>query len=143
MVLQDVNARACEDETALHLAAANGHHDSVRILLKQGAEVDPEDENGCTPLMFAALKNHAHCVNELLGHGADFARNNVEGETALSLAVRQRSLQAQCVIENHICTALKSLVCRTTSSDENRSTTTTTLASSTKASPPSTLSGCD
>ena len=31
----DVGARADECETALHLAASNGHHDVVRMLLNQ------------------------------------------------------------------------------------------------------------
>ena len=72
--IQDVNAIAFESETALHLAAANGHHDVVRTLLSKGALVDAEDENSCTPLMFAALGNHPHSVKELLQHGANITR---------------------------------------------------------------------
>ncbi len=34
-----------------------------------------KDENGCTPLMFASMKNHPHSVKELLVNGADITRN--------------------------------------------------------------------
>ena len=41
----DVNAHGQEDETALHLAAARGHHDVARILVAAGGVVDAKDEN--------------------------------------------------------------------------------------------------
>ena len=36
-----------------------------------------------------------HCVNELLLHGADVTRTNINGESAVALAVNCRSVQAQ------------------------------------------------
>ena len=36
-----------------------------------------------------------HCVNELLLHGADVTRTNINGESAVALAVNCRSAQAQ------------------------------------------------
>jgi ankyrin repeat protein len=67
-----------------------------------------QDENGCTPLMFAAMKNHPHCVNELLLHGADLTRRNVNADTAVSLAMRNSARAAQTVLENSILAALSS-----------------------------------
>jgi ankyrin repeat protein len=61
-----------------------------------------QDENGCTPLMFAAMKNQPHCVNELLMQGADFTRRNLNGDTAVSLAMRNSARAAQVVLENSI-----------------------------------------
>ena len=112
MFFQDVNAVASESETAIHLAAANGHHDVVRTLLSKGAAVDAEDENSCTPLMFAAMGNHPHSVKELLAHGANITRENIAGQTALSLAVRERATLAQTVLENHVASLLQTLVGR-------------------------------
>ena len=40
-----MNAVDQENVTALHLAAAQGHHDVARILVSQGAIVDAKDEN--------------------------------------------------------------------------------------------------
>ncbi len=104
----DADARGDEEETALHLAAAGGHHDVVKAMLRSGrTDPDPVDENACTPLMFAAARNHPHAVNELLLHGADVTAANVSGDTALSLAMRHNAAQAQAVIEQHLAALLK------------------------------------
>ncbi len=47
-----VNAQGLECETALHLAAARGHHDVARILISSGAVVDAKDENRYLSKMF-------------------------------------------------------------------------------------------
>ena len=49
----DVNAHGQEDETALHLAAARGHHDVARILVAAGGVVDAKDENRLELIGFA------------------------------------------------------------------------------------------
>ena len=54
--------------------------------LVQGFEV--VDENQCTPLMFASMQNHPHCVNELLINGEDFTQTDFNGDNALSLAMQ-------------------------------------------------------
>ena len=81
-----------------------------RLLINHGAEIDALDENDCTPLMFAAMQNHPHCVNELLSHGADFTKSDFNGETALSLAVNNGSKMAQRVLESHVLSVLKGMV---------------------------------
>ena len=81
-----------------------------RLLINHGAEIDALDENDCTPLMFAAMQNHPHCVNELLSHGADFTKSDFNGETALSLAVNGGSKMAQRVLESHVLSVLKGMV---------------------------------
>ena len=79
-------------------------------MINHGSEVDALDENDCTPLMFAAMQNHPHSVNELLSHGADFTKSDFNGETALSLAVQNGSKLAQRVLENHVLSVLKGMV---------------------------------
>jgi len=95
-----------ERETSLHLAASSGCHELITLLLRNGAMVDCEDENGVTPLMFASLSNHSHAVHELLASGADITRRNINGDTAYALAVRQGARQVQTVLENHMLAAL-------------------------------------
>ena len=89
-------------ETAMHLAASSGCHELVTLLLRSGAEVDPEDDNGTTPLMMATISSNPHCVHELLIHGADISRRNVNDDTAYSLAVKHGARNCQTVLENHM-----------------------------------------
>ena len=105
----DVNVKADEGETALHLAASAGHTDVVKTLIPVVADIDAMDENGCTPLMFAAMKNRAHVVHELLQVKADgVALTNCNGDSAIALAIKSGSTQAQQVLESHLLSLLRS-----------------------------------
>ena len=68
--------------------------------------VDAEDENMSTPLMMAALSGHPHCVHELLLHGADVSKKNINDDTAYSLAVKHGARNVQTVLENHMLSIL-------------------------------------
>lgn len=66
----DVNFKDIDDRTALHVAACQGFCDVAELLLKGGAEVDPKDKWGSTPLADAIhYKNH-DMVKLLEKHGA-------------------------------------------------------------------------
>lgn len=77
--------------TALHYAAAAGDEDIVRLLLARGAKVDavsPKASGAYTPMMMAAREGHDGTALVLIAHGADRARRNSEGLTAVQLAER-------------------------------------------------------
>ena len=77
--------------TALHYAAASGDEDIVRLLLARGAKVDavsPKASGAMTPMMMAAREGHDGTALILIAHGADRARRNSEGLTAVELAER-------------------------------------------------------
>ena len=76
------------------------------MLLRSGAQVDSEDENGCTPTMFATINKHPHVVYDLIASGADVTKRNINGETAYSLAVKHGARNVQTVLENHMLAAL-------------------------------------
>jgi ankyrin repeat protein len=58
-----VNTRqAGEGLTPLHYAAAHGHEDIVRQLLKRGADIAAKNSDGKTPLMMAEERGHASLV---------------------------------------------------------------------------------
>ncbi|THU51052.1 hypothetical protein C4D60_Mb06t26950 [Musa balbisiana] len=66
----DVNFRDIDDRTALHVAACQGFADVVQLLLDRGAQVDPEDRWGSTPLADAVhYKNH-EVIKLFEKHGA-------------------------------------------------------------------------
>ena len=56
--------------TAIHWAAVNNHVTIVERLLSCSVPVDINDNDGCTPLWWAALYGHVRCVDVLLKHGA-------------------------------------------------------------------------
>lgn len=66
----DVNFRDIDYRTALHVAACQGYGDVAELLLEYGADVDPKDRWGSTPLADAIhYKNH-DVIRLLEKHGA-------------------------------------------------------------------------
>jgi glutaminase len=64
----DINTGDYDKRTPLHLASAAGHIDIVRYLVEQGAEVNPRDRWGATPLNDA---QDSAIVEYLVNHGAE------------------------------------------------------------------------
>lgn len=75
------------EHTALHMAAFNGHTETVLFLLKKGANVDCRDFEGKTPLIHACTGPYAETVEALIKAGADVnAKGSTEGFTPLMMA---------------------------------------------------------
>ncbi|CAA7408143.1 unnamed protein product [Spirodela intermedia] len=91
-----VNKWADGGITALHMAALNGHLESVRLLLDLGARVSDvtvEDGTtidligaGSTPLHYAACGGSAQCCQILIARGACLNAENANGLTPLMVA---------------------------------------------------------
>ena len=73
--------------TGLHYAALEGDVVRAEELLAGGAGASVADDQGFTPLHFAAQSNKPEVVRLLVARGADFDRVNRVGNTALGLAV--------------------------------------------------------
>ena len=69
----DVHLLDVTHSTPLHLAASNELYGPsvIQLLLEWGANVDPLDEQFCTPLNFAVLGCHVNAVRELLAASAN------------------------------------------------------------------------
>jgi ankyrin repeat protein len=52
----DINRRASNGQTAMHGAALKGWNSTIRFLAENGAELEPKDRDGKTPLDFASGK---------------------------------------------------------------------------------------
>jgi uncharacterized protein len=50
----DINRRAANGQTAMHGAALKGWNNTIRFLAENGAELEPKDRDGKTPLDFAS-----------------------------------------------------------------------------------------
>ncbi|OAY71992.1 putative E3 ubiquitin-protein ligase XBOS35 [Ananas comosus] len=91
-----VNKKADGGITALHLAALNGHAESVQLLLDLGAcvsETTVDDGStidligaGSTPLHYAACGGSAACCQLLIAGGASLTAVNAKGWTPVMVA---------------------------------------------------------
>ena len=68
---------------ALHFAAKNGQVETLRVLLKHGANPNIRNNSGETPLHLAMSKHNKELVTLLLSHGADPNLANNNGFTPL------------------------------------------------------------
>jgi ankyrin repeat protein len=81
---QEVKANLCTGNSLLHLAAASGSLDAVKILLAAGADVNQKNVSDSTPLMWALTEIEK--VKVLLDAGADVNAKTKQGRTPLLIA---------------------------------------------------------
>ena len=86
----EVNLQNGDGNTALMLAAGNGHERVVDLVIRRGAEINVQNNDGGTALMFAAPP-----YQHLLQAGADTAARSASGKTALQWAKEKG--HAECI----------------------------------------------
>ena len=89
--------------TALQLAAMEGHNASVEVLLSWGAEVNPQDHAGFTPLHVACQDGHLICVETLLKAGASLTLPNIQGLLPIHLAALDNRVKIVRTLLEHGC----------------------------------------
>ena len=89
----DANMQNKDGQTALHIAAAAGNLDMIKLLSSEAedngwkwASAKALDKNQNTPLILAAQNGHAAAVKELILSASPVMHKNINGEDALSLA---------------------------------------------------------
>ncbi len=75
-------------QTELTWAAQNGDLGVIRLLMREGFDVNRSDKFDRTPLMAASHEGRLEVVRELVNSGADANRVNRDGDTALILALQ-------------------------------------------------------
>ena len=84
--LFDRDAQMPEGYTPLSLAVSAGHNAVVRLLLREGVNLNASDGQGVTALMHAAMHGYAELVDLLLLHGAKPMQLQHDGRAAPGLA---------------------------------------------------------
>jgi len=82
----NVNSKNNQNVTALNLATARGHLDSVKLLLDNAADPNIAPDNGYTPLIRAAQFGYFEILKLLLVHNANVNSKTKDGSTALIFA---------------------------------------------------------
>jgi ankyrin repeat protein len=78
--------------TALHLAARQDALEGARALIEAGADLNPTDPDGTSPLVMAIINRHNDVAALLVEKGADPNVADIVGMTALYAAVDLRTL---------------------------------------------------
>ena len=95
-MLQMLRAGADPDSTgpnvfnALLHFASRGNVEAVQEIVRLGANVNVQESDKWTPLMFACFRGDIQSVIFLMNNGADQTLKNKTGETALDLAVGEK-----------------------------------------------------
>jgi len=93
----NIDSKAQNGLTPLHIAAISGVMQAADFLLKKGAKVDETSDGGLTALYFAIQNNNPGLVGLLLQRGASLTHVNSEGRTPLhwACAVPSKRLEGQ------------------------------------------------
>jgi ankyrin repeat protein len=81
-----LNARGANGFTALHVAAANGHADMLKYLIRQGCDQDALSDFGDVALMVAIREKNAEAAAVLMRRNVNFAHPET-GMTPLMTAI--------------------------------------------------------
>jgi ankyrin repeat protein len=77
--------------TAIHLAALRGNGQIIQVAAHDGLNLNLLDDSQGTPLHTASMLDDTNMARELLAAGCKLDCQNQDGDTALHLAVRDRS----------------------------------------------------
>jgi len=82
----EINSKALDDWTALHMSANAGHYDIVELLLNFGANIEAKTSMSRTPLHISCMRGHTHIIQLLVSRGADVNATDNDFCTPLHIA---------------------------------------------------------
>ncbi|KAM7388513.1 hypothetical protein PAMP_024683 [Pampus punctatissimus] len=96
----NINAINSSNETLLHVAAEYGHLSIIELLLRRGARLDLQDNNGHTALHRAASRGHNEIVSALIKAGTPIYSLDLQSKTPIHLALENGHLNSVNVLAN-------------------------------------------
>ena len=75
----------------LMIAASKGYSSDIDRLIKKGANINSETDEGVTPLIFAVANNRTKVAKMLIEYGADLNKPTALSETPLIIAVKNKN----------------------------------------------------
>ncbi|GAA6235605.1 ankyrin-2-like isoform X1 [Lates japonicus] len=90
----NINTVSSSNETLLHVAAEHGHLSIIELLIREGARLDSQDNNGHTALHRAARGGHTEIVRALIKAGAPIYTLDLHDKTPIHLAAENGHLDA-------------------------------------------------
>ena len=89
--------------TLLHLSAALGFHELLRVLIAPGVDLNQCDKRGYTALHYAALYGHPECAVQLVEGGADSRASDRWECLAIELAEGPARTKLQDILGTNQC----------------------------------------
>ena len=86
----------------LKMAALAGVRTAVQLHIRRGENIDAVDDIGRSPLLLAAERGHVEICKLLLDAGADPVRRDIEGNDALTLAMRNGHTKAALLLRERL-----------------------------------------
>ena len=96
----DVNQRAEDGQSSLHLAVRNGNDSLATLLIDHGADVNARDLEEYTPLHSAAWNGHLGLVEVLISNGANVSASAYDGVTPYNCAVKKKRTEVIAFMQN-------------------------------------------
>ena len=84
---EDLNKRDDKNNTMLHIAVIQGDVETVKLLIKKGADPLAVNNEGKTPLFIASYNGNLKIMDTLIQLGVNINQTNNWGENALVFAI--------------------------------------------------------
>jgi ankyrin repeat protein len=85
----------------LHFLCSKGDIWYVKRHLDKGSDVNAKDEDGVTPLQYAAEVDYNEIVELLIDKGANVNAKNDDGATPLDVAIQFKELETAALLRKH------------------------------------------
>jgi ankyrin repeat protein len=85
----------------LHIMCSKGDIWYVKRHLDKGSDVNAKDEDGVTPLQYAAEGGYNEIVELLIDKGANVNAKNDDGATPLDVAIQFKELETAALLRKH------------------------------------------